>query len=363
MKKIWTNEEIRILREMYGRECSLREIALCLHRSERACAHKANQLGVSKKIVRKNNPNFKAIYQNYDWCYERYINRNMSHEEMAKEANCSKRVMQKWCADIHGLNHFTFRKYKKLSDIQYRLIMFGTLGDGHIDRRNNEPMYIECHSENEKDYIFWKYEILKSICNKEPRRYGESTKSFGTDRLYNCKAYYRLNTRTIDQLKEIRAMSRYDKINRLDEFGLSLHLLDDGSRADVWTVCLAEWSDAEIDLYIKICKNRFNLICTKDKDPRYAHFTALSSKKIDEIILKNIPNDIDIIRKKILDNKQIKKCRHHRSINMRNGSTIGLANFCRTKKYLYSKAVEIFDSFDKEYVDEDVFDKRYKKIA
>lgn len=39
----------------------------------------------------------------------------------------------------------------------------------------------------------------------------------------------------------------------------------------------------------------------QNKDLRYVYFNAESSRKIDDIILRNIPNNLDIIKYKILD--------------------------------------------------------------
>ena len=285
-KRTWTEEQERILEKCYSNRLPINDIATILNKTQSQITDKAARMGLTKKYIKSNNPKFKAIYQDYDWCYERYINRSMSHEEMAEEAGCSLRVMQKWCSEKHRLNNHTFKELKKLNDLQYQLILFGTLGDGHIDRREDQPMYIESHSIDEKDYIFWKYNILKDICNKEPVYYKEGYYNFGGDEEYLCKPYYRINTKIINQLKDIRSMSRLDKINKLNEFGFCLHTLDDGSRHNLWSVCLAEWTDTEVELYMNICKDRFGLYCTRLKDTRYVDFTAESSKKIWTLFIK-----------------------------------------------------------------------------
>ena len=213
---------------------------------------RSSYLKLGDKYMRSNNPKFKAPYQDYDWCYERYINKGMSHQEMADECGASLRVIQKWCCEIHKLNARTFKENKEMTDKQYQIILFGTLGDGHIDKRENQPLYIESHAIDEKEYLFWKYDQLKDLCNSPPKYYKEIYSQFGTDKYYLCQPYYRVETRIINQLKEIREMARIDKINRLNEFGLSLHVLDDGNRRDHWQLCLAEYSQEEIDLYIKI---------------------------------------------------------------------------------------------------------------
>ena len=300
-ERSWTKEEKDSLEQMYKDGLSCEEMSRMLDRTIQAISLMSGKLGLGDKYMRSNNPNFKAIYQDYDWCYERYINRRMSFEEMADEANCSKRVIEKWCGDIHKLNYHTIKNYIKLNDIQRQLIMFSLLGDGHIDKRENQPVFIVSHAENQKDYLFWKYEILNNLCNKEPSYIPEQYKVFdGKD--YLCKATYRLCTKIISELKEIRKMNRIDIIEQLNDFGLSIHMLDDGCRSNSnWEICLAEYTQEEIDLYIRLCEERFGLKCYQTNNPIYVTFRADSSRKLDEIIIDNIPKSLDVIKYKILD--------------------------------------------------------------
>ena len=48
---------------------------------------------------------------------------------------------------------------------------------------------------------------------------------------------------------------------------------------------------------------KFGLHPTLCKDVRYAKYTTADSKIIDEIILRNIPNHLDVIQKKIFNRK------------------------------------------------------------
>ena len=329
-KKTWTEEEIRVLEDGYKNMESIKSIAEKINKTESSIQSKARKLGLCDKYIRYNNPKFKAVYQDYDWCYERYINRGMTHQEMADECGATKRVVEKWCSQIHKLNNHTFRKLKKLNDMQKQIIMFGRLGDGHIDRRQDQPMYIECHAEDEKDYLFWKYSFLKDICNQEPVYYKESYNSFGNEKKYLCKPFYRLNTKILDDLYEIRNMSRIEIISKLNELGFCLHILDDGTRNNLWEVCLAEWSMEEIELYKNTCYEKFGLIGNSNKDIRYFTFNAFSSLKIDQMILNNIPNNLDIVHKKILDNDKIKETANYRFVILEDGTKVGLSTYCKT---------------------------------
>lgn len=303
-KNLWTKEEIEKFEELYKEGKSFKEISKILGRTVNAINKKSYDLRLGDKYMRNNNPKFKAVYQDYDWCYERYINRRMSHQEMADECGVSLRVIQKWCVEKHKLHLHTLREYITLTDKQRELIMFSKLGDGHIDKRKNQPMFIVCHAENQKDYLYWKYDILKNLCNNPPTK-KESTKRCFANKEYQCQSSYRLCTKILDCLFEIREMSRLDIIKQMNEFGLSILALDDGYRGNLWEICLAQRTQEEKDEFIKVCRDRFDLSFTYEKDVRYVVLNAPDSKKLDEIILRNIPNNLDIVQYKIINNNKI----------------------------------------------------------
>lgn len=306
--RVWTKNQEEQLKEMYLNGTDPKDIAKKLDRTENAVYTKAYKLGISSIIIKPNNPKFKAVYQDYDWCYERYINRGMTMQEMADEAGASLRVVQKWCQAIHHLDARSFKEYKHLNDLQKQIIMFGRLGDGHIDNREDKPLYIESHAENQKDYIFWKWSILKDLCAQPPVYYPPKVKYFG-DKGYNCQASYRLCTRIINDLKNIRAMSRSEILSQINELGFAIHMLDDGYRSkSYWELCLAEWAEEEVDQYLNICNEKFGITGKRRADKRYISFNSEDSKKIDEIILNVVPNNLDIIKYKILNHKNVQNC-------------------------------------------------------
>ena len=61
------------------------------------------------------------------------------------------------------------------------------------------------------------------------------------------------------------------------------------------------FSDDDKQVFINKLKNEFGIdgyICSCDN--RYINFTKENSKKLDKIILANIPNELDVIKYKIL---------------------------------------------------------------
>ena len=265
---------------------------------------KAHNLGFSQKYIKPNNGKFKAVYQDYDWCFDCYINKGMTMQEMANLAGCKLRVIQKWCNEKHHINEWTFKELKKLSSIQKELISIGTVGDGHIDRREDQPMYIEVHAENQKDYMFWKYSFLKDICTKPPVEVKEKDSRFPNGRIYHCQRQWRLNSRIVFDLKSIREMSRFDKVKDLSLFQFALLMLDDGNReVSNWALCVAAWNENEKNVFINCCKRKFGFNCWLQSDVRYITFDAPSSREIDKSILSIVPNELDIIQEKILSRK------------------------------------------------------------
>lgn len=259
------------------------------------------KLDLNFKVL-KNNANFKSKYQDYDWCYDRYITKGMSHEEMAEEANCTKRVICKWCCEKHRITR-DFRKVNlELNELQRNILIGSMLGDGHIDKREEQPMFIEYHAINQKDYIFWKYYILKNLCNKEPVFKDSYYRVFPNGKEYKCQEGYRLSTRIQFCLKEIRDMTKRELISKLNNLSLCVFILDDACRDTTrWSLCLADIELEDREYFVKIMKDRFNLNCTiSNHDNRYVNFKAESTRKIDRMILDNIPNDLDIIKSKIL---------------------------------------------------------------
>lgn len=303
----WSKSDEDLLKQMFVDKTDVKMISKILQRSISGIQNKLRDMGLSNEDNAKFRSDFKAIYQDFNWCYERFVNRGMDMHEMAKEANCSLRVMQKWCSEKHGLNDWTFRHEKKLNELQKQIVMFGLLGDGHIDKRPNQPMYIESHAENQKDYVYWKYSILKDLCNKEPVYKKPIVRHFSCGD-YLCQGSYRINTRVIDDLGVIRGMSKFQIMDNLNELGLCLHLLDDGCRCKSnWELCVASFTDEEKLKYVEVCKTKFGIEPYITSDVRYMKFRAEDSRRIDKMILQNIPNELDIVKYKILLNKHISK--------------------------------------------------------
>ncbi len=299
----WTEEDIKNLIIMHNNNMPLNKIAETFGLSYYSIQSKITELHLdSGDIHYKNSVNFKAEYQDYDWCFDKYITQNMSYDDISNKYGYSKRVIQKWCSEKFNINKNTYHQLKKINEKQKELIKYSMLGDGHICKRDH--CFIVSHARNQKDYLYWKYDILKDLCKSEPYIIDGENNNWSGFEEYPSQDQFKFNTRRIDDIEEIGNIKLIDIISELNEFGLSIHMLDDGSKnGKSWCLCLAEYTDDEKNKYIQICKNKFHLNCHLLKDERYLLFDVVSSKVIDDIILRNIPNNLDIIQYKILDKR------------------------------------------------------------
>lgn len=334
----WTKNDEEKLIELINNITPFKEISKILKRSREAISHKIIDLGIDTSKLYKNNINFKAIYQDYDWCYDKYINEGLNHEEMALEANCTKRVIEKWCCEKHKLTQEYRQVNKKLNSLQKDLIIGSMLGDGHIDKRDTQPMFIVSHAENQKDYLYYKYNILKDLCNISPVKKEAQYKDFN-GKLYLCQPSYRFCTRIYNCLLEYRNKSYTYLLNLMNTYSFSIWMLDDGFRdSSIWELCVAEYTKDDIDTAFEIFRNKYGLKVWSKKDTRYISFDAESSRKIDNIILNNIPSTLDIIKYKIIENKLSKPQKH---LYIDKDNKITLATFCKDNnldyKYVWRK--------------------------
>ena len=97
---------------------------------------------------------------------------------------------------------------------------------------------------------------------------------------------------------------RVEIISDLDDLGVAIWFLDDGNREECnWRLCFAALDGEEKEKTIEILGQRgiSSHLC---KDTRYLFVNAEGSRKLDEIILNNIPNELDIVKAKIFDKRR-----------------------------------------------------------
>lgn len=242
------------------------------------------------------------LYKDRNWLFHEVIELNKKADQIAKENGWTPRVVEKWMG-VLKINNHTYKQIKKLSDKQKELVRFSLLGDGCIASNN---IFIVSHSIKQKDYLFWKYSLLKDLCNQEPTYY-ESQKKIMNGKETVSAPCYRFNTKIIDELEEIRNEPVSSLISSLNSFGLSIWLLDDGYRGPYWELCVASYTEDEKKLILsKLFEMGFSSAHLTNYNPRYLRFNAEDSRELDKVILTEIPNDLDIIKYKIIENGKIR---------------------------------------------------------
>lgn len=239
-------------------------------------------------------------YQNYEWLYYELIELNKSNAQVAEENGWTKRVVSKW-ADIFRLNTVCYKELKKPSFLQREVIIGSILGDGHIAKNSS---FIISHVDSQKDYLFWKYEILKSLCSSPPVYYKESIKVIG-GKPCHCQGYYRFNTRLISELKEVNNRPVVELIQNLTELQFSIWMLDDGSREPFrWQLCLAPYTEEEREAVIIKMQEWGMSPHFHSSDIRYLDFQTHDTRQVDDIILRHLPESLDIIQTKIIEKRR-----------------------------------------------------------
>lgn len=137
-----------------------------------------------------------------------------------------------------------------------------------------------------------------------PTKYDGKVKLFSNGNEYQCQNSYRFNTRTYTQLDKYRKLTKLDLAYMLNDYSLAIWILDDGyydKKKGLWELCSAMMNKDENETTLKYLYKKFNIYGRIQKDVRYIRFDVPSSKIINNIILNNIPNNLDIIQYKIIN--------------------------------------------------------------
>jgi len=113
-----------------------------------------------------------------------------------------------------------------LLDIQQQVILGCILGDGYMRKKTHAHLQIT-HSIKQKEYVNWKYRILKNLVSGQPLRYRGNGKRVG----------YRFYTRNLPILSKyykkfyIGGKKIIPKIINLTSLSLAVWYMDDGSKS------------------------------------------------------------------------------------------------------------------------------------
>ena len=176
-----------------------------------------------------------------------------------------------------------------LTQLQQSIIIGSLFGDGYlriVPNRKNALFEVN-HSFAQKEYVDWKYEMLKSICRSEPKmRAGNGN-----------RIAYRFNTRQVPELTELygifyRNGKKIIPNNiQLDPIMLAVWFMDDGSKcreSDVY-INTQQFSRADQEKCILLLA-QFNIESSLNKDKEYSRIRIKKSSisTLNQLIRQNI---------------------------------------------------------------------------
>ena len=180
-----------------------------------------------------------------------------------------------------------------LTQEQKALIIGTILGDGYlriIPRRNNAFLEVN-HSINQKDYVDWKYRILKSIVKSGPRL------RKGNGHRIACRFY----TRSMSEITQLfRTFYQNGKkvipenLN-LEPLGLAVWFMDDGSRSRNSLYINSQQFNLGDQIKLqKLLLDRFGIRSTLNKDKIYQRIRIVTedAKKLCDLIRDFVPKSM-----------------------------------------------------------------------
>ena len=170
-----------------------------------------------------------------------------------------------------------------LTEVQKSVVIGCLLGDGYLRRlKGRQNAFLEInHSYKQKDYVDWKYNILKDICKSGPKK-----------REYNNRVAYRFYTKAHLKLTELLKAFYKDgnKIIpdfRLDNLTLAVWYMDDGSMvsdSDVYFNTQQFTNKDQIKLLKKLEEIGISTRLNKDKHYKRIRLLKSSIKVLTELI-------------------------------------------------------------------------------
>ena len=185
----------------------------------------------------------------------------------------------------------------EITNFQEQIILGGILGDGSFKKNGSNYYYRECHAIPEAEYLEWKFNALKNLTTSKlyniPKRKESQNDQIG---------FQTVNTPSLNPYVH---MDIDEVIDKLDELGIIIWLLDDGwirknSKVHSYGVSTADFTDEQINRIIQKL-DEFGLSAHIIGTKKELSLCSVNNARIKEIAYKFFPKDMDIIKKKIND--------------------------------------------------------------
>ena len=169
-----------------------------------------------------------------------------------------------------------------LSEFQQQLILGCVLGDGYMRRKTHAHLQIT-HSFKQKEYVDWKYRILKNLVITPPKTYKGNGDRVG----------YRFFTKSLPELTSIYIKFYSNKVKKvpkdiiLKPVTLAVWYMDDGSKSYKSCYFNTQKFDSESQNNLIKALSKLKIEAKLNKDKQYFRIRVLTS---------SAPHLMDIIR-------------------------------------------------------------------
>ena len=147
-----------------------------------------------------------------------------------------------------------------LTELQKDLIVGSILGDGCVYTRKgdkNSQISIS-HASNQKEYLKFKFNILKNLCNMKGIVEKRVKIEYGS---YNKQTLYWFYSKSLPQLNKYSKMTIFDTIDHLNKNSFVIWLMDDGygDRNKYYSIGMRKHGIEGVEYAIKKIKKEFNI--------------------------------------------------------------------------------------------------------
>ena len=236
--------------------------------------------------------------------YDLYVTRRYSMSKIASMYNLSTMTIRSWLIKNKIKTRQSTRtvyselKDTEFSDRQNYLLIGSLLGDGSItiNKDCKNARFIERHSEQQKDYLIWKRNLLKPFTKSKISIKEASTHVISGVKC-NTKRNYMFSTISHPHLTELRYKFYKDNkkivpdnlIDSLNDFSLAVWLCDDGcftynSKYSIYRLDLhtESFTLEENDYLCDVLRNNYNKkfrVNNRNYKSGKAYYLCLSGKK------------------------------------------------------------------------------------
>jgi len=227
-------------------------------------------------------------------------NKGKTLKEIGDIYGVDRRVIGLWFKKCGIKTDDNRTRYEELREMpltqqQKEFLLGNMLGDGHLAKLGTMARLFVIHCEKQKDYLLWKYELLKNIISSSGLRFDSNAKYPHWEFVTIChpelltlhKLFYR------DKLKIISKELIEYLMKNMTAFSLAVLLMDDGSITDKRiAIATNGFSKNENQMLADLLYNKFGLTAKVVKHNYYKRnkvyyelvFDVENSKKLEDIV-------------------------------------------------------------------------------